>query len=147
MKDRAIDRRDFHKLTTAALGGIAAGAVLGCRKGGEPVMMRPPENAAAAELHLCRGLNECKGKGKSGDNECRGQGTCATAKEHSCGGQNECKGLGGCGETVGANECKEKGGCHVPLMESAWETLRKKKEAEWTEKGLEKGEAPAGKKL
>ena len=81
MKDRAIDRRDFHKMTTAALSGIAAGAVLGCRKGGEPVMMRPPENAvAAAELHLCRGLNECKGKGKSGDNDCRGQGTCATAK-------------------------------------------------------------------
>jgi hypothetical protein len=144
MNDGAIDRRDFHKLTTAALGGIAAGAVLGCQKGGEPVMMRPPENAAAAaELHLCRGLNECKGQGKSKENDCRGQGTCATAKEHACGGENECKGLGGCGETVGANECKTKGGCHVPLMESAWQTLRKKKEAEWAEKGLEKGEAPA----
>jgi hypothetical protein len=149
MKDRAIDRRDFHKLTTAALSGIAAGAVLGCRKGGEPVMMRPPENAAAAaELHLCRGLNECKGKGKGGENDCRGQGTCATVKEHSCGGENECKGLGGCGETVGANDCKTKGGCHVPLMteppgESAWDKLRKKKEAEWAEKKLEAGAAPA----
>ena len=144
MKDRAIDRRDFHKLTTAALSGIAAGAMLGCRKGGEPVMMRPPQNAAAAaELHLCRGLNECKGQGKTKDNDCRGRGTCATAKEHACGGENECKGLGGCGETVGANDCKTKGGCHVPLMESAWDTLRKKKEAEWAEKKLEVGLAPA----
>jgi hypothetical protein len=28
-------------------------------------------------------------------------------------------------------------------MESAWETLRKKKEAEWGEKKLEAGAAPA----
>jgi hypothetical protein len=143
MKDWAMDRRNFHRLTAAAISGIAAGAVLGCRKEGEPVMMRPPGDAAAAELHLCRGLNECKAQGKSKDNACRGQGTCATVKEHSCGGQNECKGLGGCGETVGANDCKTKGGCHVPLMEGAWETLRKKKEAEWAEKMVEAGAAPA----
>jgi len=142
MKKQMINRRDFHKLTSAALGGIAAGAVLGCG-GGQPVAGPAAGTAAAAELHLCRGLNECKGQGKSKDNACRGQGTCATVKEHSCGGQNECKGLGGCGETVGANDCKTKGGCHVPLMESAWETLRKKKEAEWAEKKLESGAAPA----
>ena len=147
MTKRAIDRRDFHKLTTAALGGIAAGAVLGCG-GGQPAAGPPAGTAAAAELHLCRGLNDCKGLGKSKDNACRGQGTCATAKEHSCGGLNECKELGGCGETVGANDCKTKGGCHVPLMteppgESAWDKLRKKKEAEWTEKKLESGPAPA----
>jgi hypothetical protein len=94
-------------------------------------------------VHLCRGLNECKGKGKGGENACRGQGRCATAKEHACGGQNECKGLGGCGETAGANECKGHGGCHVPLMDDAWAKLRQKKEAEWTEKKLESGAAPA----
>ena len=144
MAQQSFDRRDFHKLTTAALGGLAAGAVLGCAKkdeeikgGGDAVTQ-----VAAAEVHLCRGLNECKGQGKDGKNSCRGQGTCATAKEHSCGGQNDCKGLGGCGELVGANDCKGKGGCHVPLMESAWDTLRKKKEAEWGEKKLEVGAAP-----
>ncbi len=138
MVKQSIDRRDFHKLTTAALGGLAAGAVLGCGKKGGQVT----STAAAAELHLCRGLNDCKGQGRDGKNSCRGQGTCATAKEHSCGGQNDCKGLGGCGEDAGANACKGKGGCHVPLMESAWDTLRKKKEAEWTEKKLEVGPAP-----
>jgi hypothetical protein len=146
MSERNIDRRDFHKLTTAALGGLAAGAILGCNKPGGGAGGTAPAGDTAiakADIHLCRGLNECKGHGKGGENACRGQGACATAKEHSCGGQNECKGLGGCGETVGANDCKTKGGCHVPLMDDAWSTLRKKKEAEWTEKKLESGAAPA----
>jgi hypothetical protein len=136
MANSNLDRREFHKLTAAALGGLASGSLLGCGQGGETAV-------AKTEVHLCRGLNECKGQGKDGKNECRGQGACATAKEHSCGGHNECKGLGGCGETVGVNDCKTKGGCHVPLMESAWDTLRKKKEAEWTEKKLEVGQPPA----
>jgi hypothetical protein len=142
-----MDRRDFHKLTTAALGGLAAGSVLGCGKkdtagpaapagGGEVTL-------AKADVHLCRGLNDCKGLGKDGKNDCRGQGICATAREHTCGGQNDCKGLGGCGDDVGANDCKGKGGCHVPLMDDAWATLRKKKELEWGEKKLEVGAAPA----
>ncbi len=139
---RRIDRRDFHKLTSAALGGLAAGSLLGCGKSATS----PAETTVAkAEVHLCRGLNDCKSQGKDGQNACRGQGTCATAKEHGCGGQNECKGLGGCGETAGANECKTHGGCHVPLMESAWDTLRKRKETEWTEKKLAIGAAPAKK--
>jgi hypothetical protein len=143
-----FDRRDFNKLTSAALGGLAAGSLLGCAKSGGNVAKDPDGDKllAKAEVHLCRGLNECKGQGKGGENACRGQGNCATAKEHTCGGQNECKNLGGCGETAGANECKTHGGCHVPLMESAWETLRKRKEAEWTDKKLEAGTAPAAKK-
>jgi hypothetical protein len=140
-----MDRRDFHKLTTAALGGLAAGSVLSCSKNNVPGPAAPAGGEATlakADVHLCRGLNDCKGLGKDGKNDCRGQGTCATAKEHTCGGQNECKGLGGCGEEVGANDCKTKGGCHVPLMEDAWVTLRKKKEGEWSEKKLEVGPAP-----
>ena len=144
MRDQPFDRRDFHKLTTAALGGLAAGAMLGCRNdpepGGPDVPVTPTRGP---EIHLCRGLNECKGQGKGGENTCRGQGACATAKEASCGGNNECKGLGGCGEKVGANECKGQGGCHIPLMPDAWDTLRKKKEAEWGEKKLEFAAAPA----
>ena len=134
-----MDRRDFHKLTTAALGGLAAGSLAGCNRGAP---MQTAETPKQAELHLCRGLNDCKGQGKDGKNDCRGQGACATTKEHTCGGQNECKGLGGCGDEVGANSCKGKGGCHVPLMDDAWDKLRKKKEAEWTEKKLEAGTAP-----
>jgi hypothetical protein len=147
-----MHRRDFNKLTTAALGGLAAGTLLGCNQKGAPGNAAAPGGGettlAKAEVHLCRGLNDCKGQGKDSKNSCRGQGVCATAKEHSCGGQNDCKGLGGCGETVGSNDCKTKGGCQVPLMtepagESAWDKLRKKKESEWTEKKLEIGAAPA----
>ena len=143
MANGPIDRRDFHRLTTAALGGLAAGSILGC--GGEPAdgpgaLVTPTRGP---EIHLCRGLNECKGQGKGGENACRGQGACATAAAASCGGNNECKGLGGCGETVGANECKGQGGCHIPLMDAAWDTLRKRKEAEWKDKSLEFSAAPA----
>jgi hypothetical protein len=139
MPDPTLDRREFHRLTAAALGGIAAGSILGC--GGGTTSPAPVAATPAADVHLCRGLNECKGQGKGGDNACRGQGACATAKAHDCGGHNECKGLGGCGANPGANECKGHGGCHVPLMESAWKTLRAKKEAEWAEKKLEAGAA------
>ena len=148
--DRApLDRRDFHKLTASALAGLAAGAIAGCGDSSAPPAANSPAPAAGTpvaartDVHLCRGLNDCKGQGKGGDNACRGQGACATAKESTCGGQNECKGLGGCGETVGANECKGKGACHIPLMDTAWEKLRKKREAEWTDKMAEYGAAPA----
>jgi hypothetical protein len=137
----SFDRRDFHKLSAAALGGLAAGAVLGCRN--EPAAgPTAPTTPTAADKHLCRGLNDCKGQGKGGQNSCRGQGACATAAAHSCSGQNECKGLGGCGETAGANQCKGQGGCAVPLMESAWAKVRKRKESEWSEKKQDFSPAP-----
>jgi hypothetical protein len=139
--DERLDRRDFHRLTAAALGGLAAGSVLGCTGGNSAPA--PGGTAAASEKHLCRGLNDCKGQGKGGQNACRGQGACATVAEHTCAGQNECKGFGGCDETAGANECKTKGQCAVPLMDSAWDKVRKRKEAEWKEKNLEAGAAPA----
>jgi hypothetical protein len=81
--------------------------------------------------------------GKGGGNACRGQGACATLEAHACGGQNECKGQGGCGEDVGMNKCKGKGGCHVPLMTTAWETLRKRRETEWSAQQMEFKAAPA----
>lgn len=141
MSDKRLDRRDFHSLTAAAIGGLAAGALLGCtsENGAGP----GGTTAAAGDKHLCRGLNECKAQGAGGKNDCRGQGACATVAEHACGGMNDCKALGGCGDTVGANECKGKGGCHVPLMEGAWDTLRKRKESEWAAKKAEFAEAPA----
>jgi hypothetical protein len=138
-----FNRRGFNKLTAAAISGLATGATIGCGTAKNSPAAKGEATVARADVHLCRGLNECKGQGKDGLNACRGLGTCATAKEHSCGGQNECKGLGGCGEAVGKNDCKGQGGCHVPLMESAWETLRQRKEGEWAEKKLEVGTPPA----
>jgi hypothetical protein len=140
VSEASFDRRKFNQLTAAAFGGLAAGTLLGCRgEEDDPVA----KVAANKDVHLCRGLNDCKGKGKGGDNDCRGQGACATAKEHACGTMNDCKGLGGCGDTAGANDCAGKGGCHVPLMDAAWDTVRKRMETEWKAKELTFGEAPA----
>lgn len=138
MNSKEINRRDFSALSLAAMGGLLSGVLSGCGGPGTGT-------AAAGEKHLCRGLNECKGQGSGGKNECAGQGECATASHHSCGGKNECKGLGGCGEDAGANACKGKGGCHVPLMDDAWTTVRKRLEDKLAKSGKKAGQAPAKK--
>jgi hypothetical protein len=167
MTDTEFNRRDFSKLTVAAFTGMLAGTMAGCSSEkpqpgptadlGQPESAADPEKAAAekadgtavavaaAEVHLCKGLNTCKGLGggaTKGENACAGQGACATSKEHSCGTQNECKGLGGCGETAGKNECKGQGGCHVPLMEEAWKTVRESFEKKMNEQGKTFGNPP-----
>ena len=65
-----LSRRDFHRLTSAALGGLAAGTWLGCSPATK-------QAEAATELHVCRGLNTCKSHGTDGKNACAGQGNCA----------------------------------------------------------------------
>lgn len=69
-------------LVTAAVVGLLAGGV-GCNKPSEGTNgagMQSP----AGHKHGCRGQNDCKG-----------QGGCATDR-HACKGQNACKGQGGC---------------------------------------------------
>lgn len=161
MSSNELNRRDFHRLSMAAMGGIMAGAAVGCQEE-KPVANKqeaetPKNDPAKPELpsvadgdkHLCRGLNACKGKGggpEAGKNACAGQGECATVPEQSCGGKNECKGLGGCGDSAGANECKGKGGCHVPLMDFAWKKVRKRFEDKMKADKKPFGEAPPAKK-
>ncbi|MEM7233297.1 MAG: hypothetical protein AAF517_14060, partial [Planctomycetota bacterium] len=125
-KKQDLSRRDFSKLSMAALGGALTGAYLvsGCTsEGGDGTKPEAGDGAGGAAAnkkgHLCRGLNDCKGKGKGGKNECAGQGGCATTAKapHNCGGNNDCAGQGGCKGKVGTNECKGKGGCAVPLMD------------------------------
>lgn len=165
--DLDVTRRDFSKLTVAAVAGMLAGTAgcsndkpaaskvptpdLGKPEGSTDAKPEPAaekgtdEKVAKAEVHLCRGLNACKGQGggkSKGENACAGQGDCATVKEHSCGGENECKGLGGCGASAGANECKGKGGCHVPLMDEAWKTVRTAFEKKMTEQSKKFGNPP-----
>jgi len=158
----SLDRRDFHKLTLAAVSGLVTGAA-GC---GQPqqgnvapattpgLTVPPPPTLGAAlteseqllidEPHVCRGLNSCKGLGVGGDNACAGQGACATvAAKHDCATMNDCKGQGGCGENPGSNSCKGKGGCHVPLMDEAWTKARKGFEEAMKKSGKTVGEAPA----
>lgn len=136
-----LDRRKFHELSAAAVGGLVAGTLAGCGSNEPAKPNAGPPGKTAGERHLCRGLNECKGQGASGKNDCRGQGDCATLT-HSCSGQNDCKGQGGCGPAAGANDCKGQGGCQAPLMASAWETVRKRKESAWTKASEKFSEAP-----
>jgi hypothetical protein len=149
MMDREnVNRREFHKLTAAAMGGLMAGSFVGCAKkkgeeaagktenqGGEAPAGEDAALAAWTGKHVCRGLNACKGEGKGSNNECAGKGECATVEPHSCGGLNTCKNLGGCGETAGQNSCKGEGGCQVPLMESAYATAYKKFKADMEKAG------------
>jgi hypothetical protein len=156
MRDAGSDfnRRNFHKLTLAALTGMLAGTA-GCEQANhsetKPEAAAPAKEADVAQAdpawHLCRGLNTCKGQGADEKNACAGQGTCASASvRHDCGGPNECKGQGGCGSDAGANACKGKGGCHVPLMDDAWKTVRKNFEAKMKKQEKKFGEAPASQK-
>ena len=79
MQKPELNRRDFQRLTLAAMGGLAVGATA-------------PRLAAAAEgkslleePHVCRGLNTCKNKSGCGEtkgkNACAGQGGCADSRE------------------------------------------------------------------
>lgn len=152
MNHGPLTRRDFQRLTMAALGGLAAG----CQQRQEPGAA-PPGDAAATnsdtmvaaadaknplldEPHVCRGLNTCKG---FGSDSCAGRSQCATDSiKHECGTHNACRGQGGCGTNPGENACKGQGGCSVPLMDAVWERTRKRFEQLMAEQGKEVGPAP-----
>ena len=146
-----LTRRDFTKLTVAAL----AGATIGCGKaeqapapsagGGAAKLLKEvgEDSPLLKEPHVCRGLNACKGTARGGGNACAGQGTCATAQAHGCGGRNACKGQGGCGDNPGQNDCKGKGKCGVPItMDPAWNKVRAALEELAKRHGLTLGPAP-----
>ncbi len=139
-----MNRRDFTRLTAAALGGVLAGARLAAAqdKAAKPKKKDPAKPLLLQEPNICRGLNTCKGKGKGGKNDCAGMGACATAKAHTCKGDNDCAGLGGCGEHPGENKCKGMGGCNVPIMDKGWAAARKNFEAAMKKAGKKFGPAP-----
>jgi hypothetical protein len=153
MIEPKLTRRQLSRLAVAALGGLAAGCGGGKPTDAaptEPGKETPPGEAKAhpilSDPHICRGINTCKNKGKTGTtNECAGQGSCATASAHDCQGQNACRGQGGCGEHPGENECKGKGACEVPLKDATWTKARKKFEEVMTAAGKKFGAAPAKK--
>ncbi len=152
MDPKDLNRRDFHKLSMAALGGVIGGVVFAnCGPAEKPAEGAPAASEAppaakppteAAEKHVCRGLNACKGQGAGGENTCAGSGGCATSASHSCKGSNECKGQGGCGETPGANACSGQGGCAVPLQDHAWGKARTQFEEKMKGMGKAVADAP-----
>lgn len=166
MVPEELNRRDFHRLSTAALCGLIAGTTLGCGDGNRaanappktpttatPATTPTPAGKTAAkeavavatiDPHACRGLNVCKGLGKSHKNSCAGKGDCYTVK-HECSGQNDCKFQGGCGGENGLNDCKGKGGCgHFPIADNdVWKKARTAFESRLKAAGKAFGPAPA----
>jgi hypothetical protein len=139
-RDTAVSRRDFGKLTMAAMGGVVLGAALASRAADK--VTKPDPSLLLQDKHVCRGLNTCKGKAKGKDNSCAGVGKCATAEAHSCKGENACKGQGGCAEYPGQNSCKAQGSCEVPLNDKTWKIARKVFEAQMKKAGKTFGDAP-----
>ncbi len=139
MPESKLNRRDFHKLATAALGGAVAGVAVA----GRAVAEDAEESPLLSGKNVCRGLNHTCGGHKGGDNKCAGTGSCATAAPHACGGHNDCKGQGGCGPNPGENACKGQGKCAVPLKPAAWKKARANFEAAMKAAGKKFGPAPA----
>jgi hypothetical protein len=83
------------------------------------------------ELHVCMGLNACKGHDRDGANNCAGTGYCATAEQHNCQTLNNCRSQGGCGlygdalqqENPGNNDCAWQGSCAVPVQAERFSTF------------------------
>ena len=148
MENSELNRRDFQRLTAAAMGGLlaAAAASEAAFAADEAPKKDPKKNPMLGEPHVCRGINLCKGLGKSKDNACAGQGTCATASDHTCHAANDCRGQGGCGATPGENACKGKGECGVPMATKTWTKARKRFEELMAKEGKKVGPAPAKKK-
>ena len=99
---------------------------------GEPSPITP--NAlpiAYKELHVCMGLNACKGHDRNGTNNCAGTGFCATAEAHNCHTLNNCRSQGGCGlygdiekqKNPGNNGCAWQGSCAVPIQAERFRTI------------------------
>ncbi|MDQ1051594.1 hypothetical protein [Streptomyces sp. V4I2] len=113
------------------------------------------------ELHVCMGLNACKGHDRDGAAPMAGMGRCATVL-HVCHGANECRGQGGCGYTgpdaelarPGTQACRENGSCASPINvsrvfaggplkgKSVWKLARQLFEARMYEAGIPFGPAP-----
>lgn len=153
---KKLNPAELGKFTMAALSGLVAGATLGgCgstesagtnsekpSSGGPGI---PVQSASIVEMHVCKGMNACKGQGADGKNACAGQGGCAAAAaKHECKGHNACKGQGGCGEMAGTNECKGHGGCQVPMQDQdAWKKARESFEARMKSENKPVGAAPS----
>ena len=142
-----LNRRDFQRLTAAAVGGLLAGSAVASSAfaADEAPKKDPKKNPLLGEPHVCRGINLCKGLGASKENACAGQGTCATAKAHTCHTHNECRGQGGCGNTPGENSCKGKGECGVPMSSKTWKKARARFEDLMAKEGKKVGPTPAKK--
>jgi hypothetical protein len=110
MRPEEVSRRDFHKLSTAALCGLIAGTAFGCGeqaappgpKGATSSPTTTPPTTAPATTPPATAQTDAKTEGKSA-------AAVTTAGLHACRGLNECKGLG----KSKKNDCAGKGDCYT----------------------------------
>src|SRR5262249_54039755 len=78
MNPSDLNRRTFHRLAGAALGGLLAGAAgvgLSAAEEKEEAKPKDPKKPLLLqEPHICRGLNQCKGHSVDKKNDCAGMG-------------------------------------------------------------------------
>lgn len=147
-------------------GGNACSAPSSCTTPGglcggrtSPPQYTPPHSNDA--VHVCAGLNGCKGLGRDQSGTMPGDGKCATA-EHICHTHNDCRGQGGCGYEgtpteqwyPGGQQCNTWGSCATPINvsristlgankgKSTWERAREVFEQRMKAAGREFAEAP-----
>ncbi|MGH2720988.1 MAG: hypothetical protein ACRDJO_05225 [Actinomycetota bacterium] len=121
----------------------------------------PPPSGQVLELHVCMGLNACKGHGVNGTGDLAGMGECATV-QHVCHGDNNCRAQGGCGyagsdyeqSLPGTQACKWNGSCASPINasrvssagpnkgKSVWQLARRLFEQRMYQAGLPFGPSP-----
>ena len=141
-----LSRRGFHRLATAAFGGVLTGILSGCgdqagkpqATGSQAASKSTAAGPAAATkgaavagattvaMHACRGLNECKGQGKDHKNACAGQGNCFTVTHECVGKERLQKSRRLWRRRTAFNDCKGKGGCgHFPIdRQRLWKKAR-----------------------
>lgn len=121
----------------------------------------PPPGHGPYELHVCMGLNSCRGHDATGAALMAGMGECATVS-HTCHGEGECRGQGGCGyagsdyeqSKPGDQSCSNNGSCASPINQSrvfsagpykgtsVWRRARKIFEARMYDAGIPFGPSP-----
>ena len=131
MRKTEMNRRDFNRLTSAAFGGIVAGAMIGCEQPQETAKKSPDDadKGGAGD----QGSGEVGGKGHDDDHGhdgehaesgpdllVEGEKNVCRGLNHKCanhnGGTNACAGQGACATADAhtcheANTCKGQGGC------------------------------------
>src|SRR4051812_19684615 len=127
-----LSRRQFHRLSAAALGGLVAGAAIGCGEEKTAPVTKTKDGGGDAPLAKTSAQNapaEKNADGKTAPGKTAPDKTAVVATAvamHACRGLNECKGQGKDGKNVcagqgtcfttkhecsGQNDCKYQGGC------------------------------------
>ena len=143
MDGSQMNRRDFQRLTAAALGGVIGGSMHApprrCgRRHGEVAAGRTPRLSRAEHLQGEKRLR----RDQRQERHVPAKAAAPRPRSTTAKARIPAKGQGGCGEHPGENTCKAKGSCEVPLKDKAWDKARANFEAAMKKAGKKFGPAP-----